>query len=93
PDSERVLAAEFGRIPARKSLWSYFTGLDNGRPPKSRKVIVDALEYASSAPRFKDFREFDSRILAPRMTQLNEGQINAQQMITEMVPLLQALAK
>ncbi|HEX2033378.1 MAG TPA: sugar ABC transporter substrate-binding protein [Chloroflexota bacterium] len=93
PDSERVLAAEFGRIPARKSLWSYFIGLDNGRPPRSRKVIVDALEYASSAPRFKDFREFDSQILAPRMTQLNEGQINAQQMITEMVPLLQALAK
>ena len=65
PASERTLAAEFGRVPARKSLWGYFTTLDNGLPPKNRKVIVDALEYAGTAPRFRDFREFDSNILAP----------------------------
>lgn len=93
PASEKTLAAEFGRVPARKSLWTYFTGLDDGLPPKNRKVIVDALEYAGTAPRFKDFREFDSRVLAPQMTLLNEGTINAQQMIAEMLPKLEALVK
>jgi hypothetical protein len=93
PASEKILAAEFGRVPARKSLWSYFTGLDNGLPPKNRKVIVDALDYAGSAPRFRDFREFDSNILAPQMALLNEGSITAQQMIQEMMPKLEALVQ
>lgn len=93
PAAEKILAAEFGRVPARKSLWSYFTSLDNGLPPKNRKVIVDALEYAGTAPRFRDFREFDSRVLAPQMTLLNEGTITAQQMIQDMVPKLEALVQ
>ena len=93
PDSEKVLAAEFGRVPARKSLWTYFTTLDNGLPPKNRQVIVDALDYAGSAPRFRDFREFDSNILAPQMKRLNQGEITAQQMIAEMMPKLEALVK
>lgn len=92
-DSEKVLAAEFGRVPARKSLWTYFTTLDNGLPPKNRKVIVDALDYAGSAPRFRDFREFDSNILAPLMKRLNLGEITAVQMIAEMMPKLEALVK
>ena len=53
--------------------WGYFTTLDDGLPPKNRKVIVDALDYAGSAPRFRDFREFDSNILAPQMLRLNQG--------------------
>jgi multiple sugar transport system substrate-binding protein len=93
PASERTLAAEFGRVPARKSLWGYFTTLDDGLPPKNRKVIVDALEYAGTAPRFRDFREFDSNILAPQMLRLNQGEINAQQMIAEMLPRLEALVR
>ena len=93
PPSERILAAEFGRIPSRKSLWGYFTTLDTGLPPKNRKVIVDALDYAGNAPRFKDFREFDSRVLAPQMTLLNEGKITAQEMIQEMLPKLEALVQ
>ena len=91
--SERTLSAEFGRVPARKSLWSHFTMLDNGLAPKNRKVIVDALEYAQSAPRFRDFREFDSRTLAPLMAQLNEGKITGQQLVTDMLPKLEQLAK
>lgn len=93
PASEKILATEFGRVPARKSLWPYFTGLDNGLPPKNRKVIVDALEYAGTAPRFRDFREFESRILAPQMALLNEGAITAQQMVQEMMPRLEALVR
>jgi ABC-type glycerol-3-phosphate transport system substrate-binding protein len=93
PASERILASEFGRVPARKSLWPYFTTLDNGLPPKNRKVIVDALDYAQSAPRFRDFREFDSRILAPLMAQLNEGKITGQQLVTDMLPKLEQLVK
>lgn len=92
-DSERALAVEFGRVPARKSLWTYFNTLDNGLPPKNRKVIVDALDYAGNAPRFRDFREFDSNILAPVMKRLNQGEITAQQMIAEMMPKLDALVK
>jgi hypothetical protein len=80
-------------VPARKSLWGYFTTLDDGLPPKNRKVIVDALEYAGTAPRFRDFREFDSNILAPQMLRLNQGEINAQQMIAEMLPRLEALVR
>ena len=93
PAAEKILAAEFGRVPARKSLWTYFTTLDNGLQPKNRKVIVDALDYARSAPRFRDFREFDSNIMSPLMTRLNQGQINAQQMIAEALPKLEALVK
>jgi multiple sugar transport system substrate-binding protein len=93
PDSERILAAEFGRVPSRKSLWSHFTMLDTGLPPRNRKVIVDALDYAGTAPRFRDFRRFDSTILAPQMARLNQGEINAQQMITEMLPQLEALVR
>jgi multiple sugar transport system substrate-binding protein len=93
PASEKVLAAEFGRVPARKSLWSYFNTLDNGLQPKNRKTIVDALDYAGTAPRFRDFREFDSNILAPEMTLLNEGTITAQQMIQDMLPKLEALVR
>ena len=92
-DSEKVLAAEFGRVPARKSLWTHFTTLDNGLQPKNRKVIVDALDYAGSAPRFKDFREFDSNILAPQMRRLNLGEITGQQLVTEITPKLDALVK
>ena len=92
-DSEKILAAEFGRVPARKSLWTYFTTLDNGLQPKNRKVIVDALEYAGSAPRFKDFREFDSNILAPQMRRLNLGEITGQQLVSEITPRLEALPK
>ncbi len=91
--SEKILASEFGRVPARKSLWTYFTELDNGMQPKSRKVIVDALDYAATAPRIKDFRQFDSQILAPQMKLLNEGSITAQQMITDMLPKLELLVK
>ena len=93
PASERTLASEFGRVPARKSLWDYFTTLDTATPPKSRKVIVDALDYAATAPRFRDFRQFDSSILAPLMLQLNEGKITAQQLVTDMTPKLEALVK
>ena len=92
-DSEKVLAAEFGRVPARKSLWTHFTTLDNGLQPKNRKVIVDALDYAATAPRFKDFREFDSNILAPQMRRLNNGEITGQQLITEITPKLEVLVK
>jgi hypothetical protein len=91
PAAERILASEFGRVPARKSLWGYFTTLDNGLPPKNRKVIVDALDYAGTPPRFKDFRQFDSDLLAPLMTQLNLGQINAQQLVEQLTPKLQAV--
>ena len=93
PASEKILASEFGRVPARKSLWSYFTGLDNGLPPQNRKTIVDALDYAGSAPRFRNFREFDSNILAPQMLLLNEGTITAQQMLQDMQPKLEALVR
>jgi multiple sugar transport system substrate-binding protein len=93
PAAEKILAAEFGRVPARKSLWSYFNTLDNGLQPKNRKTIVDALDYAGTAPRFRDFREFDSNILAPQMTLLNEGTITAQQMIQDMLPKLEALVR
>jgi multiple sugar transport system substrate-binding protein len=93
PPAERILATEFGRVPARKSLWDYFTTLDNGLPPKHRKVIVDALDYAGTPPRFKDFRQFDSDLLAPLMTQLNQGQINAQQLIEQLTPKLQAVVQ
>ena len=92
-DSEKILAAEFGRVPARKSLWTHFTTLDNGLQPKNRKVIVDALEYAGSAPRFRDFREFDTNILAPQMRRLNLGEITGQQLVSEITPRLEALPK
>jgi multiple sugar transport system substrate-binding protein len=91
--SEKILAAEFGRVPPRKSLWSYFTSLDTGLPPKNRKVIVDALDYARTAPRFRDFREFDSNVMSPAMTLLNQGTITAQQMIADVMPKLDALVK
>jgi hypothetical protein len=56
-------------------------------------VIVDALDYAGTAPRFRDFREFDSNILAPQMVRLNQAEITAQQMITEMLPKLETLVQ
>jgi multiple sugar transport system substrate-binding protein len=93
PASEKILATEFGRVPARKSLWSYFTTLDNGLPPKNRKVIVDALDYARTPPKIRDFRTFDSDIMSPAMDRLNKGEINAQQMISDVMPKLEALVK
>jgi multiple sugar transport system substrate-binding protein len=92
-NSEKTLSTEFGRVPARKSLWTYFTGLDNGTNPKSRKVIVDALDYARTPPRIRDFREFDSNILQPAMNQLNAGTITATQMISDVTPKIDALLK
>ncbi len=93
PEAEKFLSAETGRIPALKSLASFYTALDNGLHPRNRKVIVEALDYAQSAPPFKLFREFTNVVLAPAMTALNRGEINAQQMITQMLPQLEALAK
>ena len=80
-------------MPARKSLWTYFTGLDNGTAPKSRKLIVDALDYARTPPRIRDFREFDSNILQPAMNSLNAGTITAQQMLADVTPKIEALLK
>ena len=93
PAAEKILAAEFGRVPARKSLWAYFTTLDNGLQPKNRKVIVDALDYARTPPRIRDFRAFDSDIASSAMTRLNRGEINATQMVGEVQEKLEVLVK
>jgi multiple sugar transport system substrate-binding protein len=93
PEAEKFLSAETGRIPALKSLAGFYTSLDGGLPPRNRKAILEALDYAQSAPPFRYFRDFTNVVLAPLMTALNQGTINAQEMVAQMTPQLEALVQ